>query len=567
MSRRSGLHEGIGTQTTREIAPATNRNAQLVERRRSRQNRLSKPPGEIESEVASLGRQRQVNAPERRAQRRAGSTQLLVVVRTTLARPTDADTTFETQPGEKLGLEHHGGGVEAPLANRPRERSMFETLHGERPARRTRNGRPEQRPSTGDVGVKPVVAEQPMRDRRVVVTNALTAKLGFERKPADADGRRQALIESRAADALRKLGEHPAAALHVAPTEVEMDARTDITHGLGNVRSDTADVRELAVPIDDCATPGLHQQTLGKVHPDVGTGDPAEDEIGAVDRRAVHGSVRTFGGNGRTQHEGVDTDAVERRHRGPDDTAKAGRSRSQSGRIDLFGPRLRHGGGCRCEHEQDQRENGTHRTIVKGPTGPAAQGDSTLPDTDTTPPPTWLERVRRATRRAPFHVSVIEPFRVGVDIDGVIASRGWKQPPWTMQNGWEQRPVLDAEGLAELAHRARSDAWEVYAITARPTSPGSTTQQQTRRWFERHDACELSVIVDRGKRVEIARGLELDWFVDDTLEQCCAVQLETSAVAIWIAATPSLEDRVAAESAGCVIAASLEEAIAVIDDG
>ena len=75
------------------------------------------------------------------------------------------------------------------------------------------------------------------------------------------------------------------------------------------------------------------------------------------------------------------------------------------------------------------------------------------------------------------------------------------------------------------------------------------------------------MIVDRGKRVEIARGLELDWFVDDTLEQYCAVQLETSAVAIWIAATPSREDRVAAESTGCVIAGSLEEAIAVIDDG
>ena len=75
------------------------------------------------------------------------------------------------------------------------------------------------------------------------------------------------------------------------------------------------------------------------------------------------------------------------------------------------------------------------------------------------------------------------------------------------------------------------------------------------------------MITDRGRRVNIGRGLELDWFVDDTLEQCCAVQLETSAVAIWIAATPSLEDRVAAESAGCVIAASLEKAIAVIDDG
>ena len=87
-----GLHERIGTQTTREIAPATNRNAHLVERRRSRQNRLSKPPGELESEVASLGRQRQVDAPERRAQRRTGSTQLFVVVRTSLARPNDVDT-------------------------------------------------------------------------------------------------------------------------------------------------------------------------------------------------------------------------------------------------------------------------------------------------------------------------------------------------------------------------------------------------------------------------------------------------------------------------------------------
>ena len=65
------------------------------------------------------------------------------------------------------------------------------------------------------------------------------------------------------------------------------------------------------------------------------------------------------------------------------------------------------------------------------------------------------------------------------------------------------------------------------------------------------NACELSVIADRGRRVEIARGLELDWFVDDTLEQCCAVQLETSAVAIWIAATPSRGGHVTTESRLC----------------
>ena len=119
---------------------------------------------------------------------------------------------------------------------------------------------------------------------------------------------------------------------------------------------------------------------------------------------------------------------------------------------------------------------------------------------------------------------IIEPVRVGVDIDGVMAPTGWKTPPWHVHNGWERQPVLDAEGLAELAHRARSDAWEVYAITARPTGPGSTTQQQTRRWLERHDAGELSVVIDRGKRRKIVRALDLDWLVDDTLSNCCTAQ-------------------------------------------
>ena len=162
-------------------------------------------------------------------------------------------------------------------------------------------------------------------------------------------------------------------------------------------------------------------------------------------------------------------------------------------------------------------------------------------------------------------MSIIEPVRVGVDIDGVMAPTDWKTPPWHVCNGWERQPVLDAEGLAELAHRARSDTWEVYAITARPTGPGSTTQQQTRRWLERHDAGELSVVVDRGRRREIVRALDLDWLVDDTLSNCCTAQLETGARAIWIEPNPDPQERVEAEFAGCVIAASLEEAVAVID--
>ena len=127
----------------------------------------------------------------------------------------------------------------------------------------------------------------------------------------------------------------------------------------------------------------------------------------------------------------------------------------------------------------------------------------------------------------------------------------WRTPPWHERNGWERQPLIDAEGLAELSHRARSNAWEVYAITARPTGPGSTTQQQTRRWLQRHDATELSVVIDRGRRVEIARALELDWLIDDTLEHCTAAQLETSTRSIWIGPEPEREERAEAAFTGC----------------
>ena len=188
-----------------------------------------------------------------------------------------------------------------------------------------------------------------------------------------------------------------------------------------------------------------------------------------------------------------------------------------------------------------------------------------MTQTDAGRPAGWFERSKQAWIKRHGPVTVIEPVRVGVAIDGVMAPTDWKTPPWHVRNGWERQLVLDAEGLAELAHRARSDAWEVYAITARPTGPGSTTQQQTRRWLERHDAGELSVVVDRGRRREIVRALDLDWLVDDTLANCCTAQLETAATGIWITQNPERHERIEAEASGCVIAASLEEAVAVID--
>ena len=109
--------------------------------------------------------------------------------------------------------------------------------------------------------------------------------------------------------------------------------------------------------------------------------------------------------------------------------------------------------------------------------------------------PTWLLRQRKRLMQ-PRAQPVL---RVGIDIDGVIAKTGWNELPWTIANGWEAVDILDAEGLETAVSRVRENRWEGYAITARPTGPGRSVQQQTRRWLERHGASELSVVVDPGK--------------------------------------------------------------------
>ena len=133
-----------------------------------------------------------------------------------------------------------------------------------------------------------------------------------------------------------------------------------------------------------------------------------------------------------------------------------------------------------------------------------------------------------------------------------------------MRNGWERQPALDAEVLAELAHRARSDAWRSTRLCGPAATAGKHDAAADPAVARTHDAGELSV-VDRGRRRDQVRALDLDWLVDDTLSNCGTAQLETSATGISIEPHPGRQQRVEAQAAGCVIAASLEEAIAVID--
>ena len=173
----------------------------------------------------------------------------------------------------------------------------------------------------------------------------------------------------------------------------------------------------------------------------------------------------------------------------------------------------------------------------------------------------WLARLAFGFRASPH----TRPLRVGLDIDGVIASTAWVRPPWTVVNGWEASSVADADALAAVVAHVDAARWEAYAITARPAGPGRSVQQQTQRWLHRHGAGALSVVLDPGNRAAIASALALDWLVDDYLESCTATALETGARAVWIAPRPAADALRQAEASGCLHASGLADAVALIE--
>ena len=116
-----------------------------------------------------------------------------------------------------------------------------------------------------------------------------------------------------------------------------------------------------------------------------------------------------------------------------------------------------------------------------------------------------------------------------------------------------------------MRRRTHTHKWEVYAITSRPASPGRTVQHQTRRWLTKHDAYELSPVMNPdGRRARIAAALELDWLIDDTLDNCRTTALETDTRAIWIA-SPEEEEADIRTVPNLSVRENLSKAIELID--
>ena len=165
-----------------------------------------------------------------------------------------------------------------------------------------------------------------MRDGGPAIPHALCAQLALESETTETKDGRQTPIERGAAEALRDLGEHAAAPLDVTPSEVEMEPGRNIAQRLRDVGRHAALIVETAVPVRDGTAAQLDQQLLVEVHPDIGSGDPADDEVGLIGRYAFRDCDSAVGARRRAEHERIDTGTIEAHIRRPRRAAAAARA-------------------------------------------------------------------------------------------------------------------------------------------------------------------------------------------------------------------------------------------------
>ena len=111
---------------------------------------------------------------------------------------------------------------------------------------------------------------------------------------------------------------------------------------------------------------------------------------------------------------------------------------------------------------------------------------------------------------------------------------------------WTRLKPIEHGAIERLYQLAGEHNWEVFFITQRPATAGATVQRQTHKWLVEHGFAMPSVIPLSGGRGKCAAGLQLDYLVDDTPQNCVDVLADSSTRAILLV---DADDPLAATSA------------------
>jgi len=134
----------------------------------------------------------------------------------------------------------------------------------------------------------------------------------------------------------------------------------------------------------------------------------------------------------------------------------------------------------------------------------------------------------------------------------------------SLENFWETLDEVEPGSVSRLGKAATERRWEVIFLTKRPPTAGDTAQLQTQRWLESKGFTKPSVFVVQGSRGRIAAALDLDVVVDDRLENCMDVVVDSRARAVLVWREAGKQLPAAAGRLGIGVVHSVEACLEVL---
>jgi hypothetical protein len=133
------------------------------------------------------------------------------------------------------------------------------------------------------------------------------------------------------------------------------------------------------------------------------------------------------------------------------------------------------------------------------------------------------------------------------------------------ENFWETLEEIEPGALARLYELVQQRKWEIVFLTSRPETNGDTAQMQSHRWLKAKGFLSPSVLIVHGSRGKIAAALQIDVVVDDRVESCVDVAVDSQARPILVWRTSEGEVPKNARSLGIGAVASVSECMDLLE--
>jgi len=135
----------------------------------------------------------------------------------------------------------------------------------------------------------------------------------------------------------------------------------------------------------------------------------------------------------------------------------------------------------------------------------------------------------------------------------------------TIQDFWLTLPEMEHGIVARIARAARDRRWELIFLTTRPPTEGQITQAQSQRWLAERGLEYPSVYVVQRSRGRIADALHLDAVVDDRVDNCLDVALESKSKAILVFPGDPKQVPAATRRLGVRVVKSISAALSLLE--